>query len=275
MGLFDFFKKKNQRKQNKNPAPITQANTNNAASPQAHPPKAHPQDKQPYLGDLNKTMRLQALFAIPPESRDQLWFEQFYQAIPNASFKCEVPQVIQGPDGFPYVKLEIPAQGEEFQCYVLKHMKDDFLLERGFGVAIFAGKNQPEWVFTYGDIVNFHLLNSFTARNDIFSDKQHDEELCEDDAFSIGEPSQDILPTVAKNILGEFLSQHYSNPKVALICHACDNTHELAFNCTPNKFDDHEVFREVIKQISWFLPRYYGYCALEEGNNAENFTKLA
>ena len=267
MGLFDFFKKKNVRKQNAKPASSSNAqvpsNSNEAQK-----------TSEPYFGDTNKTLLLQQLFSVPEEQRNEAWLEQLYQAVVDASFKCEAPQVIQGPDGFPYVKLEIPAQGEEFQCYVLRHMKNDFLLERGFGVAIFAGKNQPEWVFSYGDILNFHLFNSFTHKNNIFGNKQHHGELPAEENFALSEPSKDILPAELRKVLGAFLSNYYDNPKVSLILHKNDNTYELAFNCTPDKFEDHEIFREVIQQISWFLPRYYSYCALDEQKHSEGFSSL-
>ena len=258
MGLFDFFKKKNLRKPNVKSASSGNNTHNSSAHNQAQAAN------EAYVGDISKTLLLQQLFSVQEDNRDQAWLEQFYQAIPDASFKCEAPQVIQGPDGFPYVKLEIPGQGEQFQCYVLKHMKDDFLLERGFGVAIFAGKNEPEWVFNYGDILNFHLLNSFTAKNNIFSSKQHDEDLPEPEDLLLGEPSKDILPMEARNVLCAFLGHYYDDPKIGLIYHKNNNTYELAFDCTPDKFEDNETFREIIQQISWFLPRYYGYCALEE-----------
>ncbi len=267
MGLFDFFKKKNLRKPNVKTA--SSKNTEN------HSSNGQVQkNKEPYLGDITKTLVLQQLFNIQDELRDQAWLDQFYSAVTEASFKCEAPQVIQGPDGFPYVKLEIPAQGEEFQCYVLKHMKDDFLLERGFGVAIFTDKNQPDWVFTYGDILNFHLLNSFTAKNNIFGDKQHSEELPEPEDLVIGEPSKDILPMETRKVLCAFLNHYYDDPKVGLIFHKNTNTYELAFDCTPDKFEDHETFREIIQQISWFLPRNYGYCALDEQEKTKEFVSL-
>ena len=267
MGLFDFFKKKNLRKQNVKAA--TSSNAQNSPNP-GQTQKVN----EPYLGDISKTLVLQKLFSVQEDLRNEAWLEQFYQAVAEASFKCEAPQVIQGPDGFPYVKLEIPAHGEEFQCYVLKHMKDDFLLERGFGVAIFAGKNQPDWVFSYGDILNFHLLNSFTAKNDIFSTKHHDEDLPEPEDILMGGPAKEILPMEARKVLCAFLSHYYDDPKVGLIAHKSDNTYELAFDCTPDKFEDHETFREIIQQISWFLPRYYAYCALEEQENSKGFISL-
>ena len=125
-----------------------------------------------------------------------------------------------------------------------------------------------------GDILNFHLLNSFTAKNNIFGDKQHSEELPEPEDLVIGEPSKDILPMETRKVLCAFLNHYYDDPKVGLIFHKNTNTYELAFDCTPDKFEDHETFREIIQQISWFLPRNYGYCALDEQEKTKEFVSL-
>ncbi|MBL0008443.1 MAG: hypothetical protein IPP25_15030 [Saprospiraceae bacterium] len=51
----------------------------------------------------------------------------------------------------------LPESGTAFECYVLSHMVDDFLFERGWGVVINLKGNQPDWLLTYGDVVNYKL----------------------------------------------------------------------------------------------------------------------
>jgi len=257
MGFLDFlFKKKNKRVEKRSQS-TTDQNTPNPHTESRSSPEG-------YLGDLEKTAQVETLLNMPEEERNKEWLAALYLAAEEASFKCISPQVIQGPDGFPYVKLELPVQGETFQCYVIKHMKDDFLLEQGFGVAILGNKNKPLWVFSYGDILNYHLHGSFGAVNAIFTEKRHDEETTGSENINAGEPSEQILPACARNVIANFLKQRYEAPMVALLAHADEGNYELAFNCTPAKFSDMETFREVLQEIGWFLPRYYSYCAVDD-----------
>lgn len=265
MGIFDFFKKNKTNKRvaskQKDESKSSNSSTSTAATGQ-------------YTGDLDKTAILAELFKTPQDDRDDAWVNQFYEAAIDASFKCDTPQVIQGPDGFPYVKLGLPQPGQEFQCYVIKHMINDFLLEQGFGVVIFTDSQQPEWVFSHGDIVNYHLYSSFSGGSDIFTSERYDKDLQADDKVMMGPPSEQILPLATRKVIGNFLTRYYNDPKVSMIFHDDSKSYELAFNCTPDKFEDMETFRETLQQIGWFLPRYYAYCAIDEEDN-EQFCSLA
>ena len=104
MGLFDLFRKNEQETETTQPKPTTNK----------------------YLGDLEKTQIIFDLIRVPAEERDEQWQRSFLTNIVEASFRCGDPQVIAGPDGFPYVQLLMPKPNESFQCYVIDHMKDDF-----------------------------------------------------------------------------------------------------------------------------------------------------
>ena len=77
-------------------------------------------ERVPYYGDLEKTNIIANLLTIPKAERDQEWTEDFLANIPAASFKCGDPQLISGPDGFPYFQLFLPEPGVGFQCYVIE-----------------------------------------------------------------------------------------------------------------------------------------------------------
>ena len=267
MGVFDFFSKKNKRKQRpaeaQNPPQPEHSQEQNHAQP--HTPR---NEQGEYLGDLEKTAQIEQLFQRPQEERDEAWVLEFYRAAADASFKCIAPQVVQGPDGFPYVKLELPTPGERFQCYVLRHMMDDFLLDKGLGVVIIGADQQPLWVFSYGDILNLHLHGAFEATHPIFTPKRHDETLQGERKVWQGEPAQDILPACARNAIAAMLKRFYDEPRLTLLYHAEEENYELAFNATPDKFADMDTFRAVLQQIGWFLPRYYAYCAAEENEGS-------
>jgi hypothetical protein len=256
MGLFDLFKKKSAQKSPEPATPVRQL---------------EPQAKAPYFGDLEKTRVIYQLVKTPHNDRDAAWQQAFLSAVAQASFKCGNPQLISGPDGFPYFQLFLPEPNKEFKCYVIDHMKNDFLLDSGYGVVINPTAEQPDWVFTYGDIVNLRLNQMFyTSEKTAFTkNAQHDEVLKESEEVLIGQPSESLLPIATRQVLKSFLqTQGVSTPKILLMQRKNKSTFEitqdLVFNLTPENFDNEEHYRTVMQHLGWFLPRQYAYAGMSE-----------
>lgn len=256
MGIFKFFNKKDsERKQ-------TEQSTK--------------EEKERYYGDLEKTAVLTTLFKVAKEKRDEVWNNEFLTHVADASFACGNPQIIQGPDGFPYFQLDTPQPNQSFQCYVLKHMIPDFILERGIGVAINPGKGQPDWVFTYGDLVNFSMRNEFYTEVPDLRLPQV-ETIEKNENVLVGQPSEAFLPTAARAILRQFIAQQgIHDVKVALMSrkYGDEVLQELVTNLTPEKTGP-ERFESLQTHLKWFLPRHYGMVAMaENGSLKGNFEPL-
>jgi hypothetical protein len=248
MGLFNFFKKKDQGSEKK-----TGINSSG-----------------PYLGDLNKTNSIYQLIQTPKAERDEKWQSAFLQNIAQASFRCGEPQVITGPDGFPYFQLFLPEPHKSFQCYVIDRMKDDFLLSKGFGVVINPSSNNADWVLSYGDILNFQLNGTFyTTGETAFSNNQKSETIHEEEEVMIGQPSETILPKQTRRLIREFLKTNgVKHPKILLMMrHKKEGTgvsQELVFNVTPKDFNSDDRCRNVMQAINWYLPRHYSFASMSE-----------
>jgi hypothetical protein len=256
MGLLDLFRTKPQPTENVQEKPVPDG----------------------YYGDLDKTSIIYGLINVPHEERDDLWRETFLENIIHASFRCGDPQVISGPDGFPYVQLLMPEPGKSFQCYVIDRMKDDFLLDRGYGVVINPEGGQPDWVLTYGDIVNLDLNGKFyTSGPTPFSASKQDETIEGDEKVLVGAPSDHILTGRHRAILREFLKGNgIASPKVFLMSRTvnAEVSQELVFNITPDNFDTEEDFRYVMQSLGWFLPRHYSFVGMNEESSQDNFMPL-
>lgn len=207
------------------------------------------------MGDLEKTKNLSELFAVPKEARDDKWKEKFLANVDAASFRCTDQQIILGPDGFMYAALYLPEPNKEFQCFVVKHMKDDFLLDKGIGVVICPGENSAEWVFSDGDILNYHLWGKFYTPEDHENAPASDDEA---DKVLIGQPAEDYFPKVARDVLRRYLAaQGVADPKILLMVRG--GVKELVFNMTAEMFESPQKYEDVMNRISWFLPRQYVY----------------
>ncbi len=263
MGLFDYFKKKeNQKEVLKTEKPLKKEN-------------------EPYLGDLTKTNNLYRLVQTPQNERDDVWKQVFLENIVKASFRCGDPQVIMGPDGFPYFQLFLPEPNKSFQCYVIERMKDDFLLASGYGVVINPSQNGADWVLSYGDILNLHLNKTFyTMGATPFSSETNTETIAEKEEVLIGQPSEALLPQQTRQLLANLLKLNgINNPKILLLMRHKQGedggaTQDIVFNLTEKKFADENTYRSVMQAISWYLPRHYSIVGMDEESLGSGFMPL-
>jgi len=231
-----------------------------------------------YLGNLAHTAIIDQLLRVPREERDDDWVGNFLTHVATASFVCGDPQVIQGPDNFPYFQIFIPEANKPFQCYVLEHMLDDFLLDNGLGIALEPKAGEVEWVLSYGDLLHYSVHRTFAIPNDHLFARGGggDETITSDEQVLVGAPSELILPIKARGVIREFLrAQGVQDPKVCLMDRSNDGKgQDLVFNLTPWQFETEAHYRAVMQALGWFLPRYYSYTGAEEHTFQTHFLPL-
>ena len=230
-----------------------------------------------YAGDLEKTEAIATLLLKPKEDRDAEWVGQFLANLPLASLRCGTPQIIAGPDGFPYFQLFVPEPGEEFQSFVIDKMVPDFLLERGYGIIINPGNEQPEWILTYGDILNYYINNSFFKPESPFGNLNIPEEVKEGEEITIGQPSESVLPKQTRKLLREFFELNgIESPKILLMIrkNGEEISQDLAFNITPEFFESVDHYRNMMQTVTWYLPRHYSILGLQDEDVENGFMLL-
>ncbi|MFZ4860808.1 hypothetical protein ACL9RF_01350 [Sphingobacterium sp. Mn56C] len=220
------------------------------------------------LGDLEKTVSLNALVEVPFAERDQEWVASFLSNIADANLKLGNPEVVIASDGFPYVQVQTVATNENFQAFVISKQLPTLLLQ-GFGIVVNAQNEQPDWVFTYGDIVNFELNDTFYSEDHLFSQHKENVVIGNDEKILIGQPSDSILPKYLRNQLREFLNHAgIKTPKTMLIARNFEDEavvkQDLVFNFTPGQFANEQAFQQVGNTITWFLPRHYSILFIDE-----------
>jgi len=246
MGLFDFLKNKNKPEEK-------------IAQTKIDRPEC----------DITKTQTMVDLFRIPKDQRDEQWRQSFYHNVQSASYACGDPQVFAGPDGFPYFILKTPEANKPFESFCIRNMKDDFLLEKGFGVAINPNEHSTDWVFSYGDIVNLHLNKEFFTKTD-HVEIQNEETIKKEEEVLVAQPSDSYLPKQTRQVLRAFLqSIGNKKPKIMMVCRAIEGQviQELAFNIFREDFQSVDQLNYRLKQISWFLPRHYIILSLPKKSN--------
>ena len=141
MGLFDLFRRRAE--------PATEA----APAPAATVDRRRFHQDRARMFDLERTKVLAQLLAVPGEVRDQNWSERFFDAVWTASLVVPPSSVISGPDGMPYLRLELPPAGVPFDSQCLANVAAR-CLDDHCGAALFAAADDPpeaaHYVFSMG-----------------------------------------------------------------------------------------------------------------------------
>jgi hypothetical protein len=222
--------------------------------------------------DISKTQFMVELFQIPQEKREDAWRKSFYENVQIASYACGTPQIFNGPDGFPYFVLRTPEAGKPFESFCIRNMMDDFLLEKGFGVALNPKDNGADWVFSYGDILNLYLNNEFFSKTDNV-ELQNVETIEKEEEVLIAQPSESYFPKQSREILKRFLqSIGVKRPMIMMVCRTINKevVQELAFNLFAEDFANTDQLNYRLKQISWFLPRHYVILSVPKNSDLAN-----
>lgn len=221
-----------------------------------------------FLGDLESTIIINKLMETPFTERDEIWRDSFLASIATCNLKLAETEVVMSDDGFPYIQLQTVQTNERFRSYAIIHQLDT-LLNQGFGVVINPQHGRPDWVFSYGDLVNFKLNKEFYTSKSVFSNINEYSSVGKDEEILVGQPSDNILPSYLRNQLREFL--HYSgvrNAKVMLIARNYTNeetaSQDLVFNIMPIQFATEREFNTVMNTIQWMLPKHYSFFGIDE-----------
>jgi len=239
---------------------------------------SHQESKGNNLGDLEKTVIINSLMQTPLHERNSNWVEEFVNNIAQANLTLAEPEVLMGSDGFPYFNLRTIASGESFKAFVIQ-VELENILRQGFGVAINAGQDQSDWIFSHGDMVNLRLNGDFYTDNSNFTLKNEKTVFTKDEEILIGQPAEEILPRQLRNVIREFLVYNgIKNPKIALIARNYKDEElvkqDLVFNIIPKQFATEKEFEAIMTTISWFLPRHYSFIGLDELSLENGFQPL-
>jgi len=230
------------------------------------------------LGDLEKTIVINNLLNIPLEERDNNWIEKFIENIAEANLAIAEPEIIMSTEGFPYFNLRSVEKDENFQAYVIKNQLTH-LLRKGFGVAINTTKESPDWMFSYGDLLNLRINKEFYTDDHFFSLNNSDFVIGKDEEILVGQPSEEVLPQYARQHIKEFLLYYgVRNPMIMLIARNYTDeervTQDLVFNITPKNFANEKEYKLHMSTLSWFLPKHYSIVGLETETVSSGFQPL-
>ena len=255
-------------------------------------------DDRSRMFDLDRTRRLGELFHVTNADRDDPWFEAFYEAAWYASITIPEQAHFDGPDGFPYFRLDLPRAGEPFDSQSLGNIARS-CVERHAGAALFASPDDPvsapQVVLSMGRLDS--LLRYDTAAGDPIdrqeSTQPHNPATFDVDAAGLqhqaltvkaghevltGTPSADFLPPYAARGLHRYMSHVWGieDPRVQLLVDRdLRPSRNLVIGRTRSDFATEEEIEGEMLRLSWFLPPFRAFVLTPEDWDIASMTRLA
>jgi hypothetical protein len=200
---------------------------------------------------------LTQLLAIPRDAREASWQKQFLAAVPTAPLFSRDPQVLIGPDGFPYFALySDPGEGSG-ETQNIQGLLPNVLLRNGLGVAINPSPQGVDWVFYYGDLVSWSLYQSFYMPVPPRLGDSDDDDM---GSLLIDNPAENFLPLKAREVIRTFLKEKgIAHPAIFTLTQTTDQDilRSLVFNIFESDMESPEAFNNLMQQLTWFLPKHY------------------
>ncbi|MFN3727021.1 MAG: hypothetical protein ACK4SZ_12035 [Allosphingosinicella sp.] len=241
--------------------------------------------------DLGLTAELARLFETGRDARDSAWLDRFYDVAWFAA--VEAAGVYPGPDGLPYLRLDLPKDGRAFDSHCLANRAGD-CLAAGWGAALFASADDPpeaaQFVFSLG------VLDSLIRYDSPDGDPVDVIESALAPApqprkrgwFGLGAketprqvllatPSDQSLPPYAAKALHKHLTQVWDlrNPRVQLMTDMSLRPHRhLMIGKRRSEFPDEQSAWIAMQHVLWHLPPMRSAVLLPENWRLEELTPL-
>lgn len=226
-----------------------------------------------------KTKEVGELCDVAPATRDIAWARKFFEAFPKAVFKSRTPQILRGPDGFPYFVLEVPEPGESFQAFnvaeVVAHCVD-----KGFGIVLNPAEEPPDFVFPYGSLWSFHMRGDFYPPSVAAAQEggAKEEKIEKGREVMVGQPSEEFFPKAAQLAVATFLkfALGIDEPSCFVLMDPKQKPERsLVFNVFPSEFPSKDHFFGALRALGWFFPNDYVATAIDKDSPlAEHFQPL-
>ncbi|HEX6493886.1 MAG TPA: hypothetical protein VF018_00290 [Acidobacteriaceae bacterium] len=222
--------------------------------------------------NLDDTNRLAQAMEVPREQRDSRWLDEFQGAAWNASIVLPTEPVFLGPDGMPYVRLELPPVGEAVETNCLSNLFVS-MAEQGLGAAFFKNNTDSpeaaEYVMPTGILESLRAYGTWDGDPEDVAElsarpQQHGPEsgiektdVEAERQVMVGSPSETYLPRHTARLLYRHLTEGWKmeDPRIALVVDPqMTPTRNLVIGRKFSEFPDQETATQAARMLLWYLP---------------------
>jgi hypothetical protein len=221
---------------------------------------------------LDDTNRLAQAMEVPREQRASRWLDEFQGAAWNASIVLPTEPVFLGPDGMPYVRLELPPVGEAVDTNCLSNLYVS-MSEQGLGAAFFKNRTDPpeaaEYVVPTGVLESLRAYGTWDGDPDDVAElsarpQQHTPgsgiektDVEAEREVMVGSPSENYLPKHTARLLYRHLTEGWKmeDPRIALVVDPqMTPTRNLVIGRKFSEFPDQDIAAQAARMLLWYLP---------------------
>lgn len=212
--------------------------------------------------DPHMTEHLRQLVAMPREARDDIWQREFFATLWTAGIVIPTSEPFVGPDGFPYLRFELPVT-DEFVAHNLAALARP-CLDSAAGVVLFEGPEatEPAYVIPMGVIES--LIRYRDWRGDPIdleeaADAPPGNEVTVEAGTKImtGTPSDEYLSRDSARGLDRYMKEAWgiAEPRVMVIMSpAMQPSRSLVFNARRSFFQSDDEAQDFMQRLSWYIP---------------------
>ena len=238
--------------------------------------------------NLEDTNRLALAMEVPREQRDSNWLDTAW----NASVVLPTEPVFLGPDGMPYVRMELPPIGEAVETNCLSNLFVS-MAEQGLGAAFFKNNTDTpdaaEYVMPTGVLESLRAYGTWDGDpEDVSELTNRPQEHAADSGIEqtdveterqvmVGSPSETYLPKHTARLLYRHLTEGWKmeEPRVALVVDPeMTPTRNLVIGRKFSDFPDAEVAGQAARMLLWYLPPRRYLLLMPENWNTEQMRPL-
>jgi hypothetical protein len=229
--------------------------------------------------DLSLTQRLSTLLAVPQADRGDGWSGEFHCAAWYGSIELpEEGRWFEGPDGFTYLRMNIPADGASFDSNSLGNLALD-CLNRSAGAVLFADAETqtPGYVFPMGVIDSMMRYDDWRGDPIDLNEMDMDAPI-DGSGVLLATPSAELLPPYTARAVDRYLRDQcgIATPRLQLL----DNPNQVprrsfVINRRFADLGSHEAAGAFCARLKWYLPPTRPITLLPEGWKEKDMTLLS
>jgi hypothetical protein len=235
------------------------------------------------LPDPVMTDRLRELITAPPHQRDDGWQHAFFSALWSAAIEVPTSAPFVGPDGFPYLRLDI-TPSDDYVAHNLASLARP-CLDAGSGAVLYADPTaeQPAYVIPMGVIESLVRYRDWRGEPSELAETNGDPQsgnvtIKAGTKILHSTPSADYLSPQAARALDGHLKEiwHVPEPRVLLMSSmAMQPCRSLVINVSRSAFKSDEYAQNFGRSVCWFMPPSRSITFMPDDMNEAEMTPLA
>lgn len=207
---------------------------------------------------------IEKLHAVAADKRDDDWYEQLFDILPQGHFALYSTEPQKAPDGFHYYFVSLLDKNTDLKSREIIGLDEETLedcLQRGVGIVIFPDaecRQDPVWILSYGELHAFYFYGNFSGDPEDIEEMIAAEENGPNRGadISVEKPDDEFIHPGAREVLKKFFGGlGFESVEIAMLRDPSEApSRSLVLSLHEDDFSTPDQLEEVVETVSWLLP---------------------